>query len=90
LEQLAIIRPSWTSRKQAIDTIEECDLLVARGPPILDLLGGTMVRRLGGRVVCGCYLARNGKLFLSLPSTWSMECINHTCNYKCTTSIIVL
>ena len=34
--------------------------MVVRGTPILDLLGGTVVRRFDGGVVCDHYLATKG------------------------------
>lgn len=43
-----------------VDVVEEGDLSVARGPLILELLDGTLVRKLGVGVVCGRYLAPRG------------------------------
>jgi hypothetical protein len=59
--------PTWPGCGQAL---EEGDLSVACGPLILELLGGTPVRRLGGGVVRGLYLAPKDQsiLFVPLPS----------------------
>jgi hypothetical protein len=43
-----------------VDVVEEGDLSVARGPLILELLDGTLVRKLSVGVVCGRYLAPRG------------------------------
>jgi hypothetical protein len=40
-----------------VDGIEEGDLSIATGPPILELLGATMARRFCDGVISGYYLA---------------------------------
>jgi hypothetical protein len=59
--------PTWPGHGQAL---EEGDLSAACGPLILELPGGTPVRRLGSVVVRGLYLASKDQsiLFVPLPS----------------------
>ena len=49
------------------------DLLVAHGPPILELLGGTIARRFGGVVHERC---------LALKGRSNRDCSNRMCTYK--------
>lgn len=56
--------PTSPGRGQAL---EEGDLSVACGPLILELPGGTPVRRLGGGVVRGLYLAPKDQSILFVP-----------------------
>lgn len=46
-----------TLDKVVVDCIEEGDLSIATGPPILELLGATMTRRFCDGVISGYYLA---------------------------------
>jgi hypothetical protein len=58
LSSIVLFDPlSQTLDKVVVDGIEEGDLSIATGPPILELLGATMARRFCDGVISGYYLA---------------------------------